>query len=133
MNLKNRSEAVKVPSRLAQWPCQIKLMPVNAPYLDGANLLIAADCSAFAYGNFHNDLLKDHIALIGCAQLDEGDYAEKLAQILGANEIKSIRVVRMEVPCCNGLENAAKQALAAVGKEIPMQIVTISTDGKIVE
>lgn len=122
-----------VPSQLAQWPCQIKLVPVRAPYFDGANLLIAADCTAFAYGNFHADFMKNHITLIGCPKLDDGDYAEKLAQIIAYNDIKSVRILRMEVPCCGGLENAVKRALMASGKFIPWQVVTVSTDGKILE
>ena len=120
-----------VVSQLSQWPVQIKLVPVNAPYFDGAKLLIAADCTAFAYGNFHNEFIRNHITLIGCPKLDEGDYADKLTQIISANDIKSVTVVRMEVPCCGGLENAAKRALKASGKFIPWQVVTISTDGKI--
>ena len=122
-----------VPSQLAQWPCQIKLVPVRAPYFDGANLLIAADCTAFAYGNFHADFMKNHITLIGCPKLDDGDYAEKLAQIIAYNDVKSVRILRMEVPCCGGLENAVKRALMASGKFIPWQVVTVSTDGKILE
>lgn len=122
-----------VSSQLAQWPCQIKLVPVRAPYFDGANLLIAADCTAYAYGNFHADFMKNHITLIGCPKLDDGDYAEKLAQIIAYNDVKSVRVLRMEVPCCGGLENAVKRALMASGKFIPWQVVTISTDGKILE
>ena len=122
-----------VPSQLAQWPCQIKLVPVRAPYFDGANLLIAADCTAYAYGNFHADFMKNHITLIGCPKLDDGDYAEKLAQIIAYIDVRSVRVLRMEVPCCGGLENAVKRALMASGKFIPWQVVTISTDGKILE
>ena len=122
-----------VPSQLAQWPCQIKLVPVRAPYFDGANLLIAADCTAYAYGNFHADFMKNHITLIGCPKLDDGDYAEKLAQIIAYNDVKSVRILRMEVPCCGGLENAVKRALMASGKFIPWQVVTVSTDGKILE
>lgn len=124
---------IGVPNRLAQWPCQIKLVPVNAPYFEDANLLIAADCTAFAYGNFHNDFMKNHITLIGCPKLDMADYTEKLTQILSLNNIKSIKVARMEVPCCSGIATAAKNALRASGKLIPRQIVTISTDGKILE
>ncbi len=120
-------------SQLMQWPCQIKLVPPNAPYLDGANLLIAADCTAYAYGSFHNNFMRNHITLIGCPKLDEGDYAEKLTRILRENNIKSVKIVRMEVPCCGGLENAVKRALMASGKMIPWQVVTISTDGKILE
>ncbi len=122
-----------VQSQLSQWPCQIKLVPVNAPYFDGANLLVAADCTAYAYGNFHEDFIKNHITLIGCPKLDDGDYTEKLTAIIKNNNIKSVKVVRMEVPCCGGIENAVKRALAASGKFIPWQVVTISTDGKILD
>lgn len=121
------------PSFLSQWPCQIKLVPVNAPYFENANLLIAADCTAYAYGNFHHDFIRNHITLIGCPKLDEGDYTEKLTQILANNNIKSVKIVRMEVPCCGGLEIAVKRALQASGKFIPWQVVTITTDGKILE
>ena len=122
-----------VESELRQWPVQIKLVPVNAPYFENANLLIAADCSAFAYGDFHRKFMKNHIALIGCPKLDEGDYSEKLSAIIKNNSIKSVKVVRMEVPCCGGIEHAAIQALKNSGKMIPWQVVTISTDGKIVD
>ena len=121
----------RIHSQLMQWPCQIKLVPVNAPYFDGANLLVAADCTAFAYGNFHNEFIRNHITLIGCPKLDEGDYAEKLTEIISRNNIKSVKVVRMEVPCCGGIENAVKRALQASGKFIPWQVITVSTDGKI--
>ena len=127
------TRAAAVTSQLSQWPCQIKLVPVNAPYFDDANLLVAADCTAFAYGNFHDDFIRNHITLIGCPKLDEGDYAEKLTQIIRNNNIKSVKVVRMEVPCCGGIENAVKRALQDSGKFIPWQVVTISTDGKILE
>ena len=120
-------------SQLAQWPCQIKLIPVHAPYLNGANLLIAADCTAYAYGSFHQDFMRNHVTLIGCPKLDEGDYAEKLTQILLHNDIKSVKILRMEVPSCGGLENAVKRALQASGKFLPWQVVTITTDGKILE
>jgi ferredoxin len=120
-------------SRLRQWPCQIKLVPVNAPYFDHADLLIAADCTAYAYGNFHNDFIKNRITLIGCPKLDEGDYAEKLTAILENNNIRSVTIVRMEVPCCGGIENAVKRALKASGKLIPWQVITISTDGRILD
>lgn len=120
-------------SQLSQWPCQIKLVPVNAPYFENANLLVAADCTAFAYGNFHNDFIRNHITLIGCPKLDEGDYTEKLTQIIANNNIKSVKVVRMEVPCCGGIENAVKRALQASGKFIPWQVITVSTDGRIIE
>ena len=122
-----------VSSQLLQWPVQIKLAPINAPYFDNANLLVAADCTAFAYGNFHNEFIRNHIAIIGCPKLDEGDYAEKLTQIIASNNIKSVTVARMEVPCCGGIENAVKNALMSSGKFIPWQIITISTDGKILE
>ena len=120
-------------SQLMQWPVQIKLVPVKAPYFDGANLLVAADCTAYAYGNFHNEFIRNHITLIGCPKLDEGDYSEKLTAILENNNIKSVTVVRMEVPCCGGIENAVKNALMASGKFIPWRVVTISTDGNIIE
>jgi len=122
-----------VTSQLQQWPVQIKLVPVNAPYFDNANLLVAADCTAFAYGNFHNEFIRNHITLIGCPKLDEGDYAEKLTQIIANNNIRSVTIARMEVPCCGGIENAVKRALQASGKFIPWRVVTISTDGRIVE
>jgi len=121
------------PSQLGQWPCQIKLVPINAPYLNGANLLIAADCAAYAYGNFHSRFMKNKITIIGCPKLDEGDYAEKLTAILKMNDIKSVTVVRMEVPCCGGLSNAAVQSLRDCGKMIPWNVVTISVDGNIIE
>ncbi len=127
------TEKVTVNSRLSQWPVQIKLVPVNAPYFNGANLLIAADCTAYAYGNFHNDFIKNKITLIGCPKLDSVDYSEKLTQIIAQNDIKSVTVVRMEVPCCGGIENAVKQALQNSGKFIPWHVVTISTDGQIIE
>lgn len=120
-------------SQLMQWPCQIKLVPMGAPYFENANLLIAADCTAYAYGNFHQEFMRNHITLIGCPKLDDGDYAEKLTAILQNNNIKSVKILRMEVPCCGGLENAVKRALQASGKMIPWQVVTITTDGKILE
>ena len=120
-------------SQLRQWPVQIKLVPVNAPYFDGAHLLVAADCTAYAYGNFHRDFIKNRITLIGCPKLDEGDYTEKLTKIIEANDIRSLTIVRMEVPCCGGIERAAKLALQASGKFIPWQVVTISTDGRILD
>lgn len=119
-------------SQLSQWPVQIKLVPVNAPYFNGSNLLIAADCTAYAYGNFHNRFIKNRIALIGCPKLDNIDYAEKLAAIIRENEIKSVTIVRMNVPCCSGIEHAATAALQASGKFIPWQVVIISTDGNII-
>ncbi len=120
-------------SELMQWPVQIKLIPVKAPYLENANLLIAADCTAYAYAGFHSRFMKNKITLIGCPKLDEGSYAEKLTEILKQNSIKSVTIVRMEVPCCGGLENAAKSALANCGKLIPWSVHTISTDGNILD
>lgn len=120
-------------SQLSQWPVQIKLVPVNAPYFEKADLLVAADCTAYAYGNFHKEFIRNKVTLIGCPKLDEGDYAEKLTAILSNNDIRSVTVVRMEVPCCGGIENAVKRALQASGKFIPWQVVTISTDGRILD
>ena len=127
------SETSGPESQLSQWPVQIKLAPVKAPYFEGAKLLVAADCTAFAYGNFHNDFIRGKITLVGCPKLDNVDYSEKLTEILRQNAIKSVTVVRMEVPCCGGLENAVKKALMASGKMIPWQVVTISIDGKILD
>lgn len=127
------TQGAPVTSRLRQWPVQIKLVPVNAPYFNGAHLLIAADCAAYAYGNFHNDFIKNRITIIGCPKLDAGDYTAKLTEIIKHNDIKSVTVVRMEVPCCGGIEFAAKNALINSGKFIPWQVVTITTDGKILE
>ena len=126
-----RSE--ELTSELTQWPVQIKLVPVRAPYFDGAKLLVAADCTAYAYANFHKKYIRNHITLIGCPKLDDVDYSEKLTQIIAQNDIKSITVVRMEVPCCGGIEQAVKNALAASGKMIPWQVDIISTDGRILE
>lgn len=120
-------------SMLLQWPVQIKLVPINAPYFRDANLLIAADCTAYAYGDFHNRFIKNKVTLIGCPKLDEGDYSDKLKAIIKNNSIKSFTIVRMEVPCCGGIENAVKKALQNSGKFIPCQVVTISTDGKILD
>ncbi len=129
------SENVSAPvtSELTNFPVQIKLASIGAPYFDGAKLLIAADCTAFAYGNFHRDFIRNHVVLIGCPKLDAVDYAEKLTAIIKQNDIKSVTIVRMEVPCCGGLENAAKRALMASGKFIPWRVVTVSTDGRIIE
>lgn len=121
------------PSRLSQWPVQIKLAPVNAPYFNGAKLLIAADCTAYARGDFHERFIKNHVTLIGCPKLDMTDYSEKLTEIFRKNDIKSITVVRMEVPCCGGMEHAVKTALINCGKMIPWQVVTIGTDGEILD
>lgn len=120
-------------SQLSQWPVQIKLVSVNAPYFNDANLLVAADCTAYAYGDFHSKFIRNKVTLIGCPKLDEGDYSEKLTAIIKNNSIKSVTVVRMEVPCCGGIENAVKRALQNSGKFIPWQVVTISTDGKIID
>lgn len=124
---------VSAESELRQWPVQIKLVPVNAPYFDGAHLLIAADCTAYAYANFHQDFIRNRITLIGCPKLDEGDYSEKLTEIIRQNDIKSVSIVRMEVPCCGGLARAAETALKNSGKFIPWQVKIISTDGQIVD
>ena len=121
------------PSQLRQWPVQIKLAPVNAPWFHQAHLLVAADCTAYAYGNFHQDFIRGKVTLVGCPKLDGVDYSEKLTQILLQNEIRSLTVVRMEVPCCGGIQNAAVTALKNSGKFIPWQVVTISTDGRILE
>lgn len=123
----------KMESQLQQWPVQIKLVPTRAPYFEGAKLLIAADCTAYAYGNFHKDFVKGKVTLIGCPKLDDCDYSEKLTEIIAANDIKSVTLVRMEVPCCGGLEQAAIKALKNSGKFIPWQVVTISIDGKILD
>jgi len=122
-----------VETHLNQWPVQIKLVPTNSPYFENANLLVAADCTSFAYGNFHAEYMRNRITIIGCPKLDEGDYSEKLTTILKTNSIKSVTVVRMEVPCCGGIENAVKTSLQNCGKIIPWQVVTISTDGRILE
>lgn len=119
-------------SQLAQWPCQIKLVPVSAPYFKGAELLIAADCTAYAYRNFHDDYMKNRITLIGCPKLDAVDYSVKLTEILKYNDIKSVTLLRMEVPCCGGLEMAAQKAVKDSGKSIPLQVVILSIDGRII-
>ncbi|GAB6154377.1 4Fe-4S binding protein [Desulfosporosinus burensis] len=120
-------------SRLGQWPCQLKLVPVTAPYLNNAHLLIAADCTAFAYPNIHEKFMRNKITLIACPKLDDTDYSEKLTAILKQHEIKSVSVLRMEVPCCGGLVQAVKKALSSSGKMIPWNVVTIGTDGRIIE
>ena len=125
--------ADNVPSQLSQWPVQIKLAPVNAPWFSGADLLIAADCTAFAYGGFHERFIKGHVTVVGCPKLDGVDYAEKLTEIIRDNDIQSVTIVRMEVPCCGGLEMAAKRAIQNSGKFLPWQVVTISTDGRILD
>ena len=125
--------AVQQSSQLRQWPVQIKLVPVNAPWFDGCKLLIAADCTAYAYANFHQDFIRDHITLVGCPKLDGVDYADKLTAIFQQNNIRSVTVVRMEVPCCGGIELAVKKALQNSGSFIPWSVVTISTDGRILD
>lgn len=126
------SDHTPVKSQLSQWPVQIKLAPVNAPFFNGADLLIAADCTAYAYGDFHNQFIKNRITLVGCPKLDSVDYTEKLTDIIRENDIRSVTIVRMEVPCCRRLEQAVKRALQASGKFIPWQIFVISTEGSIV-
>jgi len=126
------AEKTTVRSELMQWPVQIKLLPVQAPFYENANLLIAADCTAYAYAAFHRDFIKNHITLVGCPKLDEGDYTEKLTAIISQNNIKSLTIVRMEVPCCGGLERAATEALKASGKFLPWRVVVISRDGEII-
>ena len=120
-------------SRLGQWPCQIKLVPTQAPFFDGAKLLIAADCTAYAYANMHEDFMRGKITIIGCPKLDAVDYTDKLTEIIQNNDIKSVTIVRMEVPCCGGLQRAAETALRNSGKFIPWQVVTISRDGNILD
>ena len=120
-----------VPGQLSNWPVQIKLVPVQAPYFADADLLVAADCTAFAYGNFHAEFIRNRITIIGCPKLDGVDYAEKLGAIFAQNSIRSITVTRMQVPCCGGLEAAVRRAVAESGKEIPLSVVTISADGRI--
>lgn len=138
--IKRESAAAEAPSveyrsasQLSQWPVQIKLAPVQAPYFVGAKLLIAADCTAYARADFHERFIKNHVTLIGCPKLDSVDYADKLTEILKNNEIKSVTVVRMEVPCCGGIEYAVKTALQNSGKMIPWQVVTLSTSGEILD
>ena len=125
--------AAKPVSRLEQWPCQIKLLPVKAPFFDGAKLLIAADCTAYAYANIHEEFMRGKATLIGCPKLDQGDYAEKLTAILRENDIRGVTILRMEVPCCGGLQRAAEQALKDSGKFIPWQVVTVSIDGRLLD
>lgn len=125
--------AAPQPSQLRQWPVQIKLVPTAAPWLEGAKLLVAADCTAYAYAGFHQDFIRDHVTLVGCPKLDSIDYSLKLDQIIRGNDIQSVTVVRMEVPCCGGIEQAVKKALQSSGKCIPWNVVTISTDGQILD
>lgn len=128
-----QTTSARAVSRLAQWPCQIKLVPTQAPFFDGAKLLIAADCTAYAYANMHEDFMRGKVTLIGCPKLDDIDYSEKLTAIIRDNDIKSVTIVRMEVPCCGGLQRAAETALRNSGKFIPWQVVTISRDGRILD
>lgn len=130
---KEQQANVPVESELMQWPVQIKLMPIQSAFYKDANLLIAADCCAYAYGNFHNDFMKNHITIIGCPKLDMGDYTEKLTQIIQNNDIKSVKIARMTVPCCGRLEQAAKRAIQNSGKFIPWGVVSITPDGEIRE
>lgn len=130
---KEAPATASVPSQLGQWPCQIKLVPTKAPYFSGAKLLLAADCTAYAYANIHRDFMKGKITLIGCPKLDSVDYSEKLTAIIRDNDIQSVTVLRMEVPCCGGLEQAAKKALQQSGKFIPWQVVTLSIEGEILD
>ena len=129
----NIAEPMRQAPQLRNWPVQIKLAPINAPYFNKAKLLIAADCTAYAYANFHQEFMRGKVTLVGCPKLDAVDYSEKLTEIIAKNDIKSVTVVRMEVPCCGGLEHAAKTALQNSGKFIPWQVVTISTDGRILD
>ena len=129
---KESASAVNVPGRLQNFPIQIKLAPPNAPYFDGSDLLIAADCTAYSYGNFHNDFMKNRVTLIGCPKLDSVDYSQKLTQILSMNNIRSVTLTRMTVPCCGGLAFAVKNAIESSGKDIVLNIVTISPDGRII-
>lgn len=133
MAAKENKVKVNLDSELSQWPIQVKLMPSSAPYLDGAHLLIAADCTAYAYGNFHQDFIKGKVTLIACPKLDMVDYTDKFAEILSFNDIKSVTLVRMQVPCCGGLSKALVNAFKKSGKIIPWQIITISTKGEIIE
>ena len=127
------AQPCEMESQLSQWPVQLQLVPVNAPYFKGAHLLIAADCTAFAYGNFHSDFIRGRVTLIGCPKLDEADYAEKLTEILKQNDIKSVSIVRMSVPCCGGIAEAAMEALRNCGKMIPWSVTIVDTDGSIIE
>ena len=133
VNTDNSAVSGKIESELRQWPVQIKLVPVNAPYFDGASLLIAADCTAYAYANFHQDFIRGKVTLVGCPKLDDVDYSEKLTEILRQNNIKSVTVVRMEVPCCGGLEYAVRTALQNCGKLLPWQVKTISIKGELLD
>ena len=130
---KEASAPVSRVSRLGNWPVQIKLLPIRAPWLDGQKLLVAADCTAYAYAAFHEDFIKDHAVIVGCPKLDAVDYSIKLTEIMKQNDIRSVTVVRMEVPCCGGLEFAVKKALQQSGKLLPWSVVTISTEGEVID
>ena len=130
-NMKKKKGAKAGSSQLGQWPCQLKLVPTRAPYYDGADLLIAADCSAYAYAGMHDGFMRGKVTLIGCPKLDAVDYSEKLTHIFRDNDIRSVTVVRMEVPCCGGLEMAVRRALEACGKSIPWEVATISISGEL--
>ncbi len=132
-NDEHRNATNKPNSRLGQWPCQIKLVNVSAPYFNGAKLLVCADCAAYAYANLHEEFMKGKITIIGCPKLDMVDYSEKLTAIISNNDVKSVTVIRMEVPCCSGIENSVKNALKNSGKFIPWQVITLSVDGKILD
>ena len=129
----NNHLQILMESELRQWPIQIKLVPTKAVWFDGAKLLVAADCTAYAYANFHQDFIKNHVTVVGCPKLDDVDYSDKLTDIIRNNDIKSITVVRMEVPCCGGIENAVKKAMKNSGKFMPWNVVTIATDGSILD
>ena len=131
LDRQHETAGISLQSQLRQWPVQIKLVPVMAPYFQGADLLIAADCTAYAYNRFHEDFIKNHVTVVGCTKLDNVDYSQKLAEIFQQNAIRSITVVRMEVPCCGGMEYAVKTAIQMSGKDIPCHVVTISTDGRL--
>lgn len=132
-NQQQTTVSARLESQLRQWPVQIKLAPINAPWFDGAKLLIAADCTAYAYANFHQDFIRNHVVLVGCPKLDSVDYAVKLTEIIKHNDIRSVTVVRMEVPCCGGIEFAVKKALQESGKFIPWNVITVSVDGKVLD
>lgn len=125
--------AAALPNRLAQWPCQIKLVPAQAPYYQGRGLLIAADCTAFACASFHERFMSGNVTIIGCPKLDEGSYTDKLAAIIAANDITSVTVARMEVPCCGGLERTAAEACAQSGKDIPFEVITFAVNGDVID
>lgn len=130
---KKERKTTNIESELTTWPVQIKLVPVNAPFFNGSDLLIAADCTAFSYANIHTNFMRGRVTLIGCPKLDSVDYAEKLTSIIKNNDIKSIHVLRMQVPCCGGLDYAVKRAINQSGKNLSYSVTIISTDGKILD